>query len=147
MRIAEAAGRLGISPRMLRYRESLGLLPAARSGDGAGRRAPPALRHRQFSDGDLEAITLALALGLRVLSDPRARAEVARLAARLGRLAPQPARALDFEQERARRLLGLGGPPGPERPPGQRPAAPPGLHQPHQPPFQRGWPDPRQDPG
>src|SRR5579875_1862400 len=126
MRIAEAAGRLGISPRMLRYRESLGLLPAARSGDGAGRRAPPALRHRQFSDGDLEAITLALALERRYDITPA---------------------ALAFGQERARRLLGLGGPPGPERPPGQRPAAPPGLHQPHQPPFQRGWPDPRQDPG
>src|SRR5690242_4474622 len=42
MRITEAARRLGTSPRMLRYRETLGLLPATRdpapagTGTGAG---------------------------------------------------------------------------------------------------------------
>ncbi len=49
----------------------------------------------------------ALAFGIRVLADPRVRAEVAELGRRLGRIAPPPARALDFEQERARRLLRL----------------------------------------
>jgi MerR family copper efflux transcriptional regulator len=117
MRITQAAQALGTSPRMLRYRESLGLLPRTRArrrgpGDGAG--------HRQFSEGDVAAVALglaierrhdispaALAFGIRVLADPRVRAEVAELGRRLGRIAPPPARALDFEQERARRLLRL----------------------------------------
>ncbi|WP_242614136.1 MerR family transcriptional regulator, partial [Actinomadura roseirufa] len=49
MRITEAARRLGTSPRMLRYRETLGLLPATRdhapSGGGPGhaRHAPGAV--------------------------------------------------------------------------------------------------------
>ena len=117
MRITEAARAVGTSPRMLRYRESLGLLPRTRArrpgpGDGAG--------HRQFSEGDVAAVALGLAIeqrhdispaaltfGIRVLADPRLRAEVAELGRRLGRIAPPPARALDFEQERARRLLRL----------------------------------------
>ena len=125
MRITEASGRVGLTPRMLRYRESLGLLPALRH---AGRRRPgrlgPALpgpdsQHRQFTDADLAAVALglsierrydispvALAFGLRVLADPRVRADVAELGRRIGRLQPPPARALDFEQERALRLLG-----------------------------------------
>src|ERR1700684_4268551 len=113
MRITQAAQALGTSPRMLRYRESLGLLPRTRArrrgpGDGAG--------HRQFSEGDVAAVALglgierrhaierrhdispsALAFGIRVLADPRVRAEVAELGRRLGRIAPPPARALDFE--------------------------------------------------
>jgi hypothetical protein len=102
---------------MLRYRESLGLLPRTRlrrpgPGDGAG--------HRQFTEGDVTAVALglaierrhdispaALAFGIRVLADPRVRAEVAELGRRLGRIAPPPARALDFEQERALRLMRL----------------------------------------
>jgi len=76
--------------------------------------------HRQFTDADLAAVALgvslerrydispvALAFGIRVLADPRVRAEVAELGRRIGRLQP-PARALDFEQERAQRLLRLG---------------------------------------
>jgi len=76
--------------------------------------------HRQFTDADLAAVALgvslerrydispvALAFGIRVLADPRIRAEVAELGRRIGRLQP-PARALDFEQERAQRLLRLG---------------------------------------
>jgi hypothetical protein len=47
----------------------------------------------------------ALAFGLRVLADPSARAEVAELGRRIGRIQAPPARALDFEQERALRLL------------------------------------------
>jgi MerR family transcriptional regulator, copper efflux regulator len=126
MRITEAADRLDTTPRMLRYRESLGLLPTLRHSRRAGRRrtrpaagGPPG-SHRQFSDLDLAAVSLALsierrydispvalAFGIRVLADPRVRADVAELGRRIGRLQPPPARAQDFEQERARRLLQL----------------------------------------
>lgn len=123
MRITEAARLLGTSPRMLRYRDSLGLLPQVRErrslrppAAGTGRAAS----HRQFSPRDLDAVALALAIeqrydispaalafGVRVLADPAARAEVAELGRRIGRIQPPPARALDFEQERALRLLRL----------------------------------------
>jgi MerR family copper efflux transcriptional regulator len=116
MRITEAAQALGTSPRMLRYRESLGLLPRTRRRPGPA----DAARHRQFTEGDLAAVALglaierrhdispaALAFGIRVLADPRVRVEVAELGRRLGRIAPPPARALDFEQERALRLMRL----------------------------------------
>lgn len=135
MRITEAAQRLGTSPRMLRYRESLGLLPTVRERV-PGRRPPartpdalaatpaagaaPAPRHRRFGAADLDAVALGLAIerrydispaalsfGVRVLSDPRVRAEVAELGRRIGRIQPPPARAIDFEKERALRLLGI----------------------------------------
>lgn len=159
MRITEAAECLGISPRMLRYRESLGLLPVvrerrqaaqadaptprsgavARTGSSAprddtvSRRSaepgglPPGTLsrptttpgHRQFGAADLDAVSLglaieqrydispaALAFGLLVLADPAARAQVAELGRRIGRIRPLPAMALDFEKERAQRLLG-----------------------------------------
>jgi MerR family transcriptional regulator, copper efflux regulator len=156
MRITEAARHLGTSPRMLRYRDQLGLLPAVRERPAtrrSGRRRPQLPRpgrasesppaagrggpHRQFGDRDLEAVGLgleierrydispaALAFGVRVLADPGARADVAELGRRIGRI-PPPARALDFEQERALRLLSLPG--GRERPPRRalgRPAGP-----------------------
>ena len=139
MRITEAAVRLDLTPRMLRYRESLGLLPALRQAgrrrggqrhaDHAARGSPGRLvaaagnpaavgGHRQFSDADLAAVALglsierrydispmALAFGIRVLADQRVRAEVAELGRRIGRIQPPPARALDFEQERAMRLM------------------------------------------
>ncbi|HYZ56027.1 MAG TPA: MerR family transcriptional regulator [Streptosporangiaceae bacterium] len=117
MRISEAARRLGMSPRMLRYREDLGLLPPVR-GAGRGRADGHGPRHRQFSDGDLGAVTAALrlerryqispaslAFGLRVLSEPAVRAAVADLSRRIGRIPEPPGRALDFEKERALRLL------------------------------------------
>ncbi len=150
MRITEAAQRLDTSPRMLRYRDLLGLLPlvrepAATSGRGiipaagragagragagragagragAGRAgAGRAGRHRQFGEDDLAAVSLALeieqrydispaalAFGLRVLTEPGVRAEVAELARRIGRIRPLPAQALEFEKERALRLLNL----------------------------------------
>ena len=116
MRITEASRRLGISPRMLRYREALGLLPVVRARRGT---AGPAVQHRQFGPADLDAVALglaieqrydispaALAFGLRVLSDPAARAQVAELGRRTGRIRPLPAMAMDFEKERALRLLG-----------------------------------------
>jgi len=149
MRITEAARRLDLTPRMLRYRESLGLLPALRPVRGRGAERGPdrgpirastvrastvrastvragtsrtgqgrAGTHRQFSDADVAAVALglslerrydispvALAFGVRVLADPRVRAEVAELGRQIGRVQPPPARALDFEQERALRLL------------------------------------------
>ena len=126
MRITEAAQALGTSPRMLRYRESLGLLPPVHPRGGRARRARAigvggasgAAGHRQFSDADLAAVALglsierrydispaALSFAIRVLADPRVRAEVAELGRRIGRIQPLPARALDFEQERALRLL------------------------------------------
>ncbi len=138
MRIAAAAERLDITPRMLRYRESLGLLPALRHG-ARGRRAASARpvpstsagaagMHRQFTEADTAAVALglsierrydispvALAFGIRVLADPRVRAEVAEFGRRIGRIQPPPARALDFEQERAQRLLSLGTRPAPRR--------------------------------
>jgi len=160
MRITEAAQRLGTSPRMLRYRDMLGLLPPvrgtapARSRAGAprdqgqagaprnqgqagaprnqgqaaafrnqGGQAGASRGHRRFADDDLAAVAqalrieqrydispAALAFGLKVLTEPGARAEVAELGRRIGRIPPPPARALDFEQQRALRLLRL--PPG-----------------------------------
>lgn len=149
MRITEAAQRLGTSPRMLRYRDMLGLLPpvrgaaqargragAPRDTAGAPRdRAPGGLlrAHRRFADEDLAAVAhalrieqrydispAALAFGLKVLTEPGIRAEVAELGRRIGRIAPPPARALEFEQERALRLLRLPprrAPSGPAVPP------------------------------
>jgi MerR family transcriptional regulator, copper efflux regulator len=131
MRITAAAQALGTSPRMLRYRESLGLLPlihqrrSRRQSAGrdrarleSRRAAGPGAAHRQFTDADLAAAALglsiehrydispaALAFGVRVLADPRVRSEVAELGRRIGRIQAPPARALDFEQERALRLL------------------------------------------
>jgi len=118
MRITEAAARLGMSPRMLRYREELGLLPPLRDRPyGRGH------AHRQFTEEDLAAITAALAIerrfditpaalafGLRVLTDPAARAAVADLGRRTGHVpaGPGAGRALDFEKERALRALGGG---------------------------------------
>lgn len=119
MRITEAARRLGTSARMLRYREDLGLLPRVRDRAGRpgswGRRGPS---HRQFSPEDVEAVAAALelerrydispaslAFGLRVLAEPAVRASVADLGRRLGRIPAPASRALDFEKERALRLL------------------------------------------
>ena len=155
MRITEAAQRLGTSPRMLRYRESLGLLPAlgaagaseaaretpaagrpAGRGAGGGARRGPG--HRQFRDQDVAAVALALdlerrldispaalAFGLRVLAEPGVRAQVAELGRRIGRIPPPPGSALDFEKERALRLLSMGQRPVRPAPPG--PAGPPAV--------------------
>src|SRR5215813_1796542 len=137
MRITEAAQRLGTSPRMLRYRDLLGLLPPIRepapARQHAAARRPGAIQlpaarrpaavtgHRRFTEDDLAAVSLALgieqrygispaalAFGLRVLTEPGVRAEVAELGRRTGRIGPLPARALEFEKERALRLLSLG---------------------------------------
>ena len=133
MRITEAARVLGTSARMLRYRESLGLLPLLRPPGG---RARPRPAHRQFTERDLDAVALglaierrydispaALAFGLKVMTDPAARSQVAELGRRTGRIGSPVTRALDFEQERALRLLGLGPAEAARRPAARRPAA------------------------
>ena len=124
MRISAAAQQLGTSPRMLRYREILGLLPPVREPATrwrpAGARPARGPAHRQFSRDDLAAVALGLdierrldispaelAFGLRVLSDPRVRAEVAELGRRIGRIPAPPGQALDFEKQRALRLLNM----------------------------------------
>lgn len=106
---------------MLRYRDSLGLLPVVREHPlpRQPRRPQAAAPHRQFGEQDLDAVALALAIerrhdispaalafGLRVLTEPGVRAEVAELGRRIGRV-QGPARVLDFEQERALRLLSM----------------------------------------
>jgi MerR family copper efflux transcriptional regulator len=91
------------------------------SGAGAAPRGPAGPSHRQFSEADLEAVAAALelerrydispaslAFGLRVLAEPPVRAAVADLGRRLGRIPATPGRALDFEKERALRLLSRG---------------------------------------
>ncbi len=94
--------------------------PGAESAGGAWA-GPHGASHRQFSEADLEAVAAALALerrydispaslafGLRVLAEPPVRAAVADLGRRLGRVPATPGRALDFEKERALRLLSRG---------------------------------------
>lgn len=102
--ISGAAERLAITPRSLRYRELLGLVPV-RHGSG---------RHRRFSAEDLASIRAILAIeqqyhvgpsevafALRALSDPV-------LAGRLRATMDAPeSRALEFEQAKAERLLRL----------------------------------------
>jgi len=91
----------------------------AAAGLGAG--GPGGPSHRQFSEADLQAVAAALelerrydispaslAFGLRVLAEPPVRAAVADLGRRLGRIPATPVRALDFEKERALRLLSRG---------------------------------------
>jgi MerR family transcriptional regulator, copper efflux regulator len=139
MRITEAASRLDLTPRMLRYRESLGLLPAVRHGARRRGSVRTAARrpggHRHYGEADLAAVALglsierrydvspvALAFAIRVLAEQRVRAEVAELGRRIGKIQPPPARALDFEQERALRLLRLDRrPPDPTRSPSPGP--------------------------
>lgn len=117
---------------MLRYREALGLLPAAPTGgrphrgpDRPNRRSPGA--HRQYDEVDLSAVRrcleleqryditpAALAFGLRVLAEPAVALQMRALAQQLRRLVPPAARALDFEQQRAQRWLRPAGDPRPE---------------------------------
>ncbi|REF37527.1 MerR family transcriptional regulator [Thermasporomyces composti] len=122
MRIAEAARALGMSPRMLRYRERLGLVPRVR-----GREGRAANTHRQYTPEDLRAIELAreledrfdvspaaLAFALRAMTEPDVATAVRRLGEALGRL---PATRVDeTERERALRWLGRSGVLPPPRP-------------------------------
>ncbi|MEU3305580.1 MerR family transcriptional regulator [Nocardiopsis sp. NPDC055551] len=111
--ISAAAERVGSTARMLRYREGLGLLPRTQDPPiGRGH------RHRRFTEEDLRTIRgglelerefdippAALSFALRVLAEPEVLARVRSHGERLGRLTPAPARAMDFEKEKAMRLL------------------------------------------
>ncbi|MFD0800811.1 MerR family transcriptional regulator [Streptomonospora algeriensis] len=113
MPISAAAERLGTTARMLRYREALGLVPPTKE-QPTGRGD----RHRRLSEDDLSAISAgleleraygipptALAFALRVLAEPAVLARIRSFGERVGRLAPAPARAMDFEKQKALRLL------------------------------------------
>lgn len=114
MRITEAADRLGISPRMLRYREGLGLLPGGRR-----RRRRSDTAHRQYDEADLrvarhaleleqryDVTPAALAFALRLLTEPPVAGDVRELGQELGRVPAPATQALDFEKQRAMRWLG-----------------------------------------
>jgi MerR family copper efflux transcriptional regulator len=130
--VGAAAARLGTTPRMLRYRESLGLLAPARTAGG----------YRTYDRRDLLAAAYAaeleerhgvppaaVAFALRAVHDAELRDELAVLG-RLARRQPEPgavaaaageparrpaaatapaepAAALDFETRKARALLRL----------------------------------------
>jgi len=98
---------------MLRYRESLGLTAPPRGGGG----------HREYGDRELRAASYsieledrydvtpkALAFALRTLAETGVQADVRRLGQLSGRLEPSPIAALDFDQEKAQRLLGEAAP-------------------------------------
>jgi MerR family copper efflux transcriptional regulator len=109
--ISTAATRLGTTPRMLRYRESLGLIAPPRQG-GA---------RRVFGERELLAAGCAthleerygvppgaLAFALRVLAEPAVAQDVRTLGALArGGLRPSPIEALDFDAAKARDLLRL----------------------------------------
>jgi hypothetical protein len=109
--IARAAAILDTTPRMLRYRESLGLVTPDRSAGG----------HREYGERELLAAAYSdelerryqvspsdLAFAVRVLAEPAVAADVRRLGELTRRIAPHPpVAALDFEAQKARRLLDL----------------------------------------
>jgi MerR family copper efflux transcriptional regulator len=121
MRITEAARSLGTTPRMLRYREALGLLPRSRGSRGS---------QRQYDVRDLAAVRLALelehrydvtpaalAFALRALAEPSVAADLRNLGYRTGRLSTPPSPA-EIDRERALHWLGRSGvlPPPQNRP-------------------------------
>jgi MerR family copper efflux transcriptional regulator len=112
----DAAARRPPHARPSPARTGTGRTGTGRPGT-AGTSAPG---HRRFDDEDLAAVAMALdferrydvspaavSFGMRVLTEPRIRAELAELGRRIGRIPPPPVRALEFEKERALRLLGL----------------------------------------
>lgn len=106
--ITEAAGRLSTTPRMLRYRERLGLLPTDRAPGAHRRYDEDALRAASYAISLEQAYDVspsALAFALRALTEPAVREDVRRLGELAGRTRRSPLAALDFEQEKARRLL------------------------------------------
>jgi len=106
--IRDAAARLQTTPRMLRYREALGLLPAGRVPG----------THRRYDERALRAASYAIALertygvspgelafALRAVTEPGVSEHLRRLGELAGRTDRSPLAALDFDQEKARRLL------------------------------------------
>lgn len=112
--IARAAAVLQTTPRMLRYRESLGLVIPARSPGG----------HREYGERELLAAAYAdelerryqispsdLAFAIRVLAEVEVATDVRRLGLLTRRIPPSPPiAALDFDAQKARRLLHMPGP-------------------------------------
>lgn len=110
--IGAAAVRLGTTPRMLRYREALGLLaPGRPSGNrrAYGERELLAAAYAGQLEERYDVTPKALAFALRVLTDQQAAADVRTLGVLAQRVAPTPIEALDFESQKARRLLHLSG--------------------------------------
>jgi DNA-binding transcriptional MerR regulator len=107
--IGAAARALGSTPRMLRYREALGLLaPAGRTGGRRwfGERELTAAAYAADLEARYDISPKALAFALRVLSEPGVEVEVRRLGMLARRLTPPaPIAVLDYEAEKARRLL------------------------------------------
>jgi MerR family transcriptional regulator, copper efflux regulator len=109
--ISAAAAVVGSTPRMLRYRERLGLLPPARTAPGAHRRYSDAAIRAARAAADVEQAydvgPEAVAFALRALTDPVLRARLQRLGELAGRIQPTPVAALDFDAAKARTLLRL----------------------------------------
>src|SRR5262249_31988036 len=112
MRITEAARKLGTTPRMLRYRESLGLLPRSRTAHNS---------QRQYDERDLAAAQLALDLerrydvtpaalasALGAFAEPSVAADVRTRGYRTGRLTAPPTQS-QIDRDRALRWLGRSG--------------------------------------
>ncbi len=90
---------------MLRYRETLGLLPADRRPGVHRRYDEEALRAAAYAitlEQSYDVSPSALAFALRALTDPVVHADVLRLGELTGR---SSLAALDFDQQKARRLL------------------------------------------
>ena len=104
VRISEAAERLGTTPRMLRYRESLGLLAPRRQGGARrdfGARDLIAAQRAMDLEERYGVQPAALAFALRVLAEPDVAQDVRSLRV------PTPIAALDFDAAKARDLLRL----------------------------------------
>jgi MerR family copper efflux transcriptional regulator len=108
--VGAAAARLGTTPRMLRYREALGLVAPRRTASG----------YRRYDEQDLLAAAwageieqrhgvtpAAVAFALRALSDHEVAEELHTLGQLARRKEASPMAALDFETHKARRLLRL----------------------------------------
>lgn len=107
MSITAAARSLRTTPRMLRYRESLGLLPADRLPGAHRRYDQEAMRAAAYAirlEQAYDVSPSALAFALRTLTDPVVNADVRRLSELTGPGNSSLA-ALDFDQQKARRLL------------------------------------------
>ncbi len=110
MQIGPAAKALASTPRMLRYRESLGLLAPRRHGGGRrtyGERELRAAAYAAQLEQHYDVTPKALAFGLRVLAEPDVAADVRRLGVLSHRLTPTTIEALDFDAAKGRLLLRL----------------------------------------
>lgn len=119
--IREAAERLRTTPRMLRYREKLGLLPGTHSPGSHRRYDETALTAAAYAielERAYDVPPSALAFAVRALTEPPVREDVRRLGELAGRLPGSPLAVLDFDAAKARRLLvpRRPGPVPPDRP-------------------------------